>query len=179
MSMINKIVHRIEMMLAKAIVEQVVDTDAIQTLKLALLADETSDNIDRIQNYGMTSVPPKGSEAFVLFVNGNRDNGVAIAVDSSVNRPSSLSDNDVVIYSAHGQTINLKSNGSVDVGNGDDFVAMATKTIAKIEALYNAISTAATGTQDGGATFKTNILAALAEDGNWLSEIKSTNLKAD
>lgn len=85
--------------------------------------------------------------------------------------------------------VHLKADGTIEIkpgqgmtaniGNGIDFVAMATKTDAKIEAIKTAISVAAVGSADGGAAFKENIIAAL--DASWpaIGSIASTNLKAD
>lgn len=75
--------------------------------------------------------------------------------------------------------VHLKSDGTVNCGTGADFVSMSTTTDQKIEAIYNAIAAAVVGSADGGATFRTNIIAAL--DISWpaIGSIASTNLKAD
>lgn len=76
-------------------------------------------------------------------------------------------------------TLHLKADGTVNAGNGSDFVAMSTTTDQKIEAIYNAIASAAVGSADGGAAFKANIIAALDISWPLIGSIASTNLKAD
>jgi hypothetical protein len=74
-----------------------------------------------------------------------------------------------------GLRIHIKEN-EVCLGeeNPSDAVALAAKVEAQLAALKEAITTAATGTQDGGALFKTNILAALS---TWPEDVGSSTVK--
>jgi hypothetical protein len=62
----------------------------------------------------------------------------------------------------------------VQVGTGADFVALAGLVTAQLDALKSAISEAAVTPNDGGATFKANIVAAL---GSWPGPVAATQLK--
>jgi phage baseplate assembly protein V len=95
------------MIINRAVVSLVKDDTAIQLLQLSLLKNETKDNIERIQNYGFTSVPVSGAEAVVLFPNGNRDSGLAIAVDNSMYRLKDLPDGAVAMYHKDGHFCKL------------------------------------------------------------------------
>lgn len=118
--MIDRIIHRIKMFVAKALVESVDDTDQIQLVKINVLDGEVQDSIERIQNYGMTSNPPRDSEAIAIYLQGNRDHGVVIACDNSASRLNTLKSGEVCVYSEHGQTILMKSNGDIEItGTGD------------------------------------------------------------
>jgi len=86
-------------------------------------------------------------------------------------------------------TVHLKADGKIEikpgtgqpasVGNGGDWVAMATVTDQKIQAIADAITNAAVGSADGGAAFKANITAAMNPALIALGSAASTNLKAD
>lgn len=65
---------------------------------------------------------------------------------------------------------------NITIGTGTDFVAMAAKVTTQLAALKSAISGAGVTAGDGGAAFKTAILAALS---TWPGAIASTDLKAD
>lgn len=183
--LIKKAIDRIEMLFVKALIEKVFDDNEIQLVKVAGLADELQDGIERLQNYGMSSVPPEGSEALVAYLNGNRDHGVVIVCDNGEFRQVDLKDGEVVVYSKHGQAMLLDETGNIRatlpgtffVGNGSDFVAMATKTKAAFDAIEQ-VCTAfiPPGTPDGGAALAAAISGALLGIG---TDVASTNLKAD
>ena len=66
-------------------------------------------------------------------------------------------------------------NGTINAGDGADFVAMAAKTKAQFAALKTAISGWSPNAGDGGAALKTALATFLTSS----SEVKSSNLKAD
>lgn len=119
-SLTDRIIARLEMMVAKAIIKAVTDTDEIQLVKLSALADEVQDDVERIQTYGLSASPPVGSEAVVLFLNGNRDHGLVIACDSGEHRPKALKSGEVVLYSKHGQSVLLKEDGTLVITGATD-----------------------------------------------------------
>ena len=109
---INKLIapvkRRVMNMVARAVIESVKDSSKLQQMKLKILADETIDRLDRVQNYGFTSVPKSGAEAVVLFLGGDRSHGVIIAADDRDNRLKNLSEGDAAIYTASGAKAVLK-----------------------------------------------------------------------
>jgi len=110
--LINKVVapikRRIMLAIARGIIKSVTDTTNLQQMKIDVLADETIDKLDRVQNYGFTSVPKAGAEAVILFLGGNRDHGVVIATDDRATRLKSLSPGDAAIYTTSGAKLVLK-----------------------------------------------------------------------
>lgn len=100
--------RRIMLAIARGVIQSVKDTTGLQQMKLDLLADETIDRLDRVQNYGFTSVPKVGAEAVVLFLGGNRDHGVIIAADDRATRLKSLSPGDAAMYTTSGAKAVLK-----------------------------------------------------------------------
>jgi len=65
------------------------------------------------------------------------------------------------------------------VGTGGDFVALAQRVEAKIDAIVTAIGTSAVQAGDGGALLASNIVAALNISLPLIGDVKSSNLKAD
>ena len=180
---VERVAHRIKTAVYKALIRAVVDTGEIQLVKISGLSGEVQDGIERIQNYGISSNPPLGSESVVACIGGSKDHVVVIATDSGAYRVKALNSGEVVIYSQFGQQILLKSNGSVEitapagvsVGNGSDAVAMGTKT----DAIVSTISATATGqvcaTPGAACPFATALKTAL----ELLPSVASTNLTAD
>jgi len=188
MSIIDRAVDRIKMMLVKALITAVVDTEQIQLVKLSGLSGEHQDGVERLQNYGLTSNPPVGSEAVVAYLGGNRDHGVVIVCDSGTWRVTGLVSGEVAIYSQFGQKILLKedssveitASGGVSVGAGSDSVAMA----VKVELMWTTLLTAlkawtGTKTPDGGVALAAALVTAFSTAGLDPPNVASTNLKAD
>ncbi|RLM05038.1 phage baseplate protein [Gibbsiella quercinecans] len=112
---IGAIGRRLRLMVDRAVVRIVTDSLGRQNLQVQSLADETNDNVERFQNYGLTTVPPVGSEAIVIAVGGRRSGLVAIAVEDKKSRPKGLDPGDVCVYHSEGHTITLKKDGVIEV----------------------------------------------------------------
>ncbi|EAC0348006.1 phage baseplate assembly protein V [Salmonella enterica subsp. enterica] len=113
---LNAIARRLRLMVDRAIVRMVSDSQERQNLQIQTLADATDDDVERFQDYGFTSVPPEGSEAIVLAVGGRRDGLVALAVEDKRCRPKGLSPGDVRLYHRDGKShITLKENGVIEI----------------------------------------------------------------
>lgn len=108
--MLLPIKRKISLLLQKALVQSVIDSKNIQLVKVKLGSDDIKDMMERLQPYGLTSVPSVGAEAVVGFIGGNRDNGVVILVDDSKSRKKDLLPGDVAVYRKGGSYILLKSD---------------------------------------------------------------------
>ncbi|WP_032471287.1 phage baseplate assembly protein V [Vibrio cholerae] len=106
--------RRLRSMANRAQVTGVVESLQRQNLQLQIENDEAVDDIERFQNYGMTSYPPVGSEAVVMALKGSLDQRVAVAVEKKDLRPKG-EQNDVIMYHAEGHQIRLTSNGKIIV----------------------------------------------------------------
>jgi phage baseplate assembly protein V len=111
----NSIKVKIACLLSRAVVTLVDDSKKMQELQLSILEGETRGGIERVQNYGFTSVPLPGAEAVTLFVGGHRDHGLAVAVDDRRYRLTGLQEGEVALYHKDGAKILLKSDGTVEV----------------------------------------------------------------
>jgi phage baseplate assembly protein V len=101
--------------LARAVVSLVDDGRKLQEVQVDLLEGETRDEVERFQNYGFTSNPPAGAEAIVVFLNGARDQGIAICVDDRRYRLRNLQPGEVAIYTDEGDKIVFKRGGTIEV----------------------------------------------------------------
>lgn len=108
------ILNRITNLMSRAVVRRVVDTGKLQTLQADALADETRD-VERMQNYGFTGVPPSGSEAVIVFVGGRREHGIAVAVDDRRCRLSGLEQGEVAVYTDQGDKVVIRRGGTIEV----------------------------------------------------------------
>lgn len=110
--------NRVGMMVARAIVASVNDGAGLQLVQVELLEDEVRDDIERVQNYGLTSHPQAGAAAVVVFVGGNRDHGLAIAVDDRRFRVKAMAAGEVAVYDDLGHLVHLTREGIVIDGAG-------------------------------------------------------------
>lgn len=122
---LNRLSQRLRLLATKALVDSVDDSTPIQLLKVLGLEGEVDDAIERIQEYGFSSVPPKDSEVLLTEVGGSRDNMVVTATDSHDYRPMGSESGEVVVYSQYGQTVHLKADGSAVVTASQGAVTLA------------------------------------------------------
>lgn len=119
MEQLNKLTedirNRMRLAIGRAILAAVSDAGAIQTAQADCLADETHDDVERIQEYGFTSVPLVGAEAVLVFPGGNRDHGLIIATDDRRYRLSGLQSGEVAIYTNNGDKIVIRADGTIEV----------------------------------------------------------------
>ena len=155
---------RIANMIARAVVSRVDDSKKIQIVQLSM-GDEVHDDIERVQNYGFTSVPQEGAEAAVIFVGGGRDHGLAVAVDDRRYRVKGLQAGEVAVYTDQGDKIVIKRGGTIEI-------TAATKVVvnAPLAEIAGNTDAAVKGTtyRTAQATMNTTLTAQLAAAGTAL-----------
>lgn len=119
MSLMDLLADRIRGIVARAIISLVRDTQGLQVVQLEVLADEVLDDVERVQPYGLSTVPLTGAEAVVAFVGGDRSHPVAVVVDDRRHRPTDNQPGDVVLYHHDGAQIRLTAGPTVTVDNSD------------------------------------------------------------
>lgn len=107
--------RRIRLALGRGILTLVKDSSGIQSVQASLMQNEVRSNIERFQEYGFTSHPLPGAEGAFLFLGGNRDHGICIAVDDRRYRLKSLAQGEVAIYTDEGDKIHLKRGNEIEV----------------------------------------------------------------
>lgn len=111
----------------RAVIGFVNDALKLQGVQITLLEDEVRDNVERFQQYGLTSVPHRGAEAIVVSVGGNRNHAIVIAVDDRRYRLKGLQAGEVALYTDEGDYIKLARDRVVEVQTDTLLVTAATK----------------------------------------------------
>ena len=124
---VKPLAKRVKLTVGKFVIEAIDDSKGLQLGKITLLADEVLDQIERIQEYGFTSVPVKGCEGIAVFVGGNRGNGSIIATDDRRFRPKDLGEGDTAIYTKDGVIIKLLNGGKKIEVISENEVSISTK----------------------------------------------------
>lgn len=87
------------LMIGRAMISLVNDGGRLQTMQLRGLADEVLEDVERLQEYGVFSVPLSGMEALIACQAGDRGSAVVVACDSREHRPKNSSPGDSGLYS--------------------------------------------------------------------------------
>jgi phage baseplate assembly protein V len=106
-SMLGPITRRLGMVAARAIVRWVDDSATRQRLQVEILKDELRDDVERLQNYGLSSRPHEGAEAVVLSPSGRREQSIVIVVDDRRYRLTGLKAGEVALYDDIGNRVLL------------------------------------------------------------------------
>ncbi len=107
--------RRLVGMISRAVVTDINDSLKRQNIQIKIHYDESMDNVERFQNYGFSSNPPKGAEAIPVAVAGNLADIVVLAVEDKNVRPKDGDDLDVYVYHAEGHYIKLSKGGKAYV----------------------------------------------------------------
>lgn len=106
---------KIRMIVSRTIVSLIDDSKNMQLVQLNLMKDEIKDKVERVQNYGFTSHPKPNAQGVVLFVAGNRDQGLVIAVDDSRYRIKNLPEGGVAVYDHDGNFVKLTEDAGIEI----------------------------------------------------------------
>jgi phage baseplate assembly protein V len=100
--------RRVMLMVGRCVLTVIKDADTHQLLQVVGLGDEVLDNVERIQEYGFTSVPFAQAEGILLALGGNRGHSVVIGCEDRRYRLVGLKGGEVAIYDDQGQKVHLK-----------------------------------------------------------------------
>lgn len=103
--------QKMRLMVARGVVKLVKDA-GLQLIQADLLADETRDGVERIQNYGYRGHPPQGSTVAAVAVEGSRDHLVVVACEHPDYVPK-LNSGETAMYSMFGQLFKMDKDGNV------------------------------------------------------------------
>lgn len=87
----------------------------IQQVQVSGLADETIQDLELMQHFGFTSVPPAGTQAVVIPLGGKTTHGIIVATENGLFRVKNLKNGEVAIYDSSGSTIILKNGRVIDI----------------------------------------------------------------
>ena len=114
--LIGKIKSKLMLMVGRSVLAAVDNSEQTQKVQVVAMYDETITGIERFQEYGFETRPAKDAEVLVVFINGNRDQGIAACVHDRRHRPQDLAEGDVAVYTsedggAGAHRIHLKKSG--------------------------------------------------------------------
>lgn len=105
------LLQKLRLMVARGVVKLVKDA-GLQLIQADLLADETRDGVERIQNYGHRGHPPQGSTVAAVAVEGSRDHLVVVACEHPDHVPP-LNSGESAMYAMFGQLFKMDDQGNV------------------------------------------------------------------
>jgi phage baseplate assembly protein V len=188
----NPILNRLANLISRVVLSRVDDSKKMQAVQLTALGGETRENVERVQNYGFTSVPQPGAEGVAVFVGGYRDHGLVVAMDDRRYRLTGLQAGEVAIYTDQGDKVVIERGGTIRVTASTKVVVAAplvelagsTHSVAKgedlntaISTLAGAIGTAVSGIPTGGAAAGAAITTAVGIFNSSAAAALSTKVK--
>lgn len=102
--------RRVALMVGRGVLALTNDISKLQVVQVKLLSGEVRE-FERFQNYGFSSNPHPGAEVAAMFVGGNRDHGLAVAIDDRRYRVTQLQTGEVAIHDDLGHSITLGRTG--------------------------------------------------------------------
>lgn len=106
------------------------DSGTVHQGQVKLGADEIRDNTPVLGVYGLASHARPGSDAVVLFIGGDRSNGVVVATGDQRVRPTGTQPGDVVLHNdIAGMSITLGRDGIRISGGGLPIVIEQTPSV--------------------------------------------------
>lgn len=105
----------------RGVINLVKSEPQIQLIQVSGLADETLPDVELMQHFGVTSVPPAGTQAVIIPLGGKTTHGIVIATENGTFRVKGLKSGETAIYDASGSTIILKQGRLIEV-DCDNFV---------------------------------------------------------
>ncbi|KWR88762.1 phage baseplate assembly protein V [Cupriavidus sp. IDO] len=131
---LERAARRVLLSLARALVTTVNDSGGVQMMQVKLNALETRDNTPRMSEFGLSSNPPVGSDAIVVFLGGDRSNGVVLGTVHQPSRPKNLAPGETMLYSQDGKQIYLTASGGIVVDAKNQAVTVNNATTVTIKA---------------------------------------------
>jgi len=118
--LLNPIKRKIFLMIGRALLTAIDNGGSVQRVQVQGLKGEVLSDIDHVQPYGFATYPESGKEVILIFVNGDRDQGVALSVVDRDTRPTDLAEGDSCLYNSSSVRVWLKAGGVyVDSASGE------------------------------------------------------------
>ena len=166
---LSRIWRRVQLFVGRGRVTTSNDDQTVQKLQVRLGALETRDGTPRLAEFGFTSRPPIGSDVIVVFVSGDRSNGVAIATGHQQSRPTGLQEGEAMVYDLWGKKIYFTKDGGIVVDAKDTDVAVNNATTVTINAAtkvqMNTPLLSVTGDIEAGGNIKDAVRTMAADRG--------------
>lgn len=112
-------------MVGRGTLEKNTDDKKLQQQTISGLYGERLEDVERVEAFGLTSMPPEGSDAYYLAMNGNRDSLLILSAASPDHRPTNSAAGSTTLYDLDGTTIVLDGGGNIVVSCGGDITFQA------------------------------------------------------
>jgi phage baseplate assembly protein V len=145
--LIGPLLRKVQLMVGRCVINLVDDALKMQGVQISLLSDETRDKVERLQNYGFTSVPLPGAEGIALAVGGSRNHAVVIAVDDRRHRKIGMQPGESALYTDEGDYVILKRGRIVEVKAGTE--VLMTTPLVNTTGVYQVAGIQVVGAQGG------------------------------
>ena len=99
----------------RGVLHLVKSADNIQKVQASGLADETLQDVELMQQFGFTSVPPANTQAVILPIGGQTTHGIVIATENCSFSVKNLQGGDVAVYDESGSSIVLKKGRLIEI----------------------------------------------------------------
>lgn len=152
MALVERLYGRLMMAIGRGRITAVNDGGNVQKLQVQLGADEVRDTTPRLVEYGLTSVPPAGTDVLAVFLGGDRSNGVVIATGHQASRPKGLEVGEVCVYDDQGQMVHITRNGIVINGAGKPITVTNTPKVRMVTPLLEVTGDIHDRCDEGGRT---------------------------
>jgi phage baseplate assembly protein V len=111
--------NAVKLAIGRAVLAAVSDSTTRQLIQFEALKGEVKDKVERVQQYGFTSVPLAGAHVLFVCVGSNRDHPVAISVDDPRFRKKDMQPGEVAIYTDEGDFIHFKRDKTVEISTAN------------------------------------------------------------
>lgn len=118
---------RIFLLIGRAVLAAVNDGGNRQRVQFSALRGEVKDDVERVQEYGFTSVPLPGAQVLFVSISGGRDHPIAISVDDPRYRMKGLQPGEVALYTDEGDYIVMKRGKIIEINTNTLLVKAAEK----------------------------------------------------
>jgi phage gp45-like len=116
MTATDRLYRRVQMAVASVTISATNDKGPVHLVQGKVRGTpETIDNLQTLNLYGFASHAPVGSDALVVFGNGDRSNGAIVATANQKARPRDQAEGEVSIYDDLGSVVRLARGGNIDV----------------------------------------------------------------
>ena len=113
--------RKLYLLAGRAILTAIDNTTKTATIQVTGLKDETITGIEYLSPYGFEAMPSEG-QCLCLFINGNRDQGIAVNLHNRDERPQIELD-ESQFWSKFGNYVKCDKDGNVQVNGNARFAA--------------------------------------------------------
>lgn len=99
----------------RGVLHLVKSADNIQKVQASGLSDETLQDVEMMQQFGFTSVPPADTQAVIIPIGGQTSHGIVIATENGSFRVKNLQGGEVAVYDESGSSIVLKKGRLIEI----------------------------------------------------------------